>query len=149
MNTESDIDTSGFYIFYQNDCFGSFVIDTLKGITHCLLIEASSVQQAYDRAIEIGLYFGGVSKGIDSNSCGDRWAFEPFDNSFVKSVEEWQDLLIQDMTTLSYKLRSEHVYSVHFLDGTIQKFIVQSTEKKGTKSSRLKSKDRFAIQYLN
>ncbi len=63
-----------FYRFRQNNSGGSFKIDKKKGIGTNVFIEASSYEDANERAEEIGLYFYGCDKGVDCNCCGDRWS---------------------------------------------------------------------------
>ena len=61
-----------FYTFNQNNSGGDFVYR--KGsISHYVIIEADSASEATDRALDIGLYFNGVDKGMDCPCCGDRW----------------------------------------------------------------------------
>jgi hypothetical protein len=60
-----------FYHFSQNNSGGSFVLDEVSGITHHVIIEACSVDDANKRAEAIGLYFNGWG---DCNCCGNRWS---------------------------------------------------------------------------
>lgn len=62
-----------FYTFNQNNSGGSFDFDETAGITHYVIVEAESVDDALDRASAIGLYFDGCSTGRDCSCCGDRW----------------------------------------------------------------------------
>lgn len=62
-----------FYEFDQNNSGGFFDFDESAGITHWVIVEADSLQDAIDRAEDIGVYFDGCSKGIDCSCCGDRW----------------------------------------------------------------------------
>lgn len=56
-----------FYQFRQNNSGGSF-----DGFVN-IIIEASTPGEANEIAPEYGIYFNGVSKGIDCDCCGDRW----------------------------------------------------------------------------
>lgn len=62
-----------FFTFNQNNSGGSFHLDKDEGISQYVIIEADSARQANSIAMEIGLYFDGVSKGHDCECCGDRW----------------------------------------------------------------------------
>ena len=61
-----------FYTYSQNNSFGTFEIN--DDVTHYVIIEADSVEDANRRAEGVGLYFDGCSKGIDCPCCGDRWS---------------------------------------------------------------------------
>ena len=60
-----------FYKFRQSNSGGMFVVD--DKVCHILIIEADNVDEAINCAFELGVYFDGVSKGIDCPCCGDRW----------------------------------------------------------------------------
>jgi hypothetical protein len=61
-----------FYTFNQNNSGGEFLID--NRVSHIVIIEADSAEQANDRAmLWAGIYFNGCLKGIDCDCCGDRW----------------------------------------------------------------------------
>jgi len=62
---------SKFYTYDQNNSGGRFHID--DNVCEYVIIEAKSPEHANDRAKQIGIYFDGVSKGIDCGCCGDRW----------------------------------------------------------------------------
>lgn len=64
---------SSWYLFYQNNSGGAFEIDDEAGIGPRVWIEADSPAHANERAMEIGVYFDGVYKGVDCPCCGDRW----------------------------------------------------------------------------
>jgi len=70
-------DEMAYWTFTQNNSGGSFDYDEDRGITHFVIIEADSRDEAISRAEEIGIYFDGCDKGIDCCCCGDRW-HEPF-----------------------------------------------------------------------
>lgn len=64
---------TAFWTFDQNNSGGRFVFDKKRGITHYVIIEAESVEDANNIARDIGLYYNGVANGIDCGCCGDRW----------------------------------------------------------------------------
>jgi hypothetical protein len=59
-----------FYCFRQNNSGGSFVVDEDSGLTHFVIIEAGSADEANSKAEDIGIYFDGE---YDCPCCGDRW----------------------------------------------------------------------------
>lgn len=61
------------YCYSQNNSFGEF-----KGEYTRIFIEAENIEKADSAAqIYFGVYFGGVSMGIDCPCCGDRW-YSPY-----------------------------------------------------------------------
>lgn len=64
----------GFHEFNQNNSGGDFLFDEDRGISHLVIVEADSVEEANRRAEGIGLYFDGCSTGQDCPCCGDRWS---------------------------------------------------------------------------
>lgn len=58
--------------FDQNNSGGSFHVD--KKICYRLYLQASDYGSARTKALELGVYFDGVSNGIDCSCCGDRWS---------------------------------------------------------------------------
>ena len=65
------------YEFLQNNSGGSFENDPKAGIGFTVWVEARNPDEASARAQDIGLYFDGVSDGVDCGCCGDRWS-EPW-----------------------------------------------------------------------
>lgn len=64
------VKTPLFYTYNQNNSGGSFSLDEVAGITHYVIVEAYSADDANERAENIGLYFDGDG---DCPCCGDRW----------------------------------------------------------------------------
>lgn len=64
-----------FYCYYQNNSGGSFVVN--DRLAPYVIIEANSYDESTSIAERIGIYFDGVSKGIDCDCCGDRWYRTP------------------------------------------------------------------------
>lgn len=62
-----------YYHFSQNNSGGEFDFDESKGITRHVVIEAENASEANQIALRIGMYWNGVSEGIDCSCCGDRW----------------------------------------------------------------------------
>ena len=56
-----------FYTYRQNNSGGSFI-----GAMN-VIVEADSAKEADEIAQENGVYFNGVSLGMDCGCCGDRW----------------------------------------------------------------------------
>jgi hypothetical protein len=59
------------FTFIQNNSGGSFHND--DRVSHYVVIEASSGDEANTRAESIGIYFNGCASGYDCDCCGDRW----------------------------------------------------------------------------
>ncbi len=65
--------------FRQNNSGGAFVEDEDNGLGPHVWIEAHHADHANERAEKIGIYFDGVSEGVDCDCCGDRWS-RTYDN---------------------------------------------------------------------
>ena len=74
--------TGGFYIDIEAICPPSQI--SLVG--HDVYIEAENAGEANKLAEENGIYFDGVSKGIDCSCCGDRWF-----RAIYPEIEEEED----------------------------------------------------------
>ena len=86
-----------FYKFSQNNSGGRFYLDDKTGIGVYMFIEATNANMANYLAIELGLYFNGVSDGSDCDCCGDRWYHADESDAFsfdeaVKYVKKYSDL---------------------------------------------------------
>lgn len=57
--------------FNQNNSGGSFIID--DNVTHRVIIEANSEEEAIEIGDSLGMYWNGCEKGYDCSCCGDRW----------------------------------------------------------------------------
>lgn len=67
-----------FWTYNQNNSGGSFDYNLKAGISHLVIIEADSAEEADDRARDIGLYFWDYATTTmdeygDCPCCGDRW----------------------------------------------------------------------------
>lgn len=109
-----------FWTFSQNNSGGSFDYQPNDGITHYVIVEATSLIHALSRAGDIGLYFNGCDSGMDCSCCGDRWS-EPWDDAgkpepmvYDKPAAEyshkkgWGDM---------YSLFEKGEVCVHYVDG--------------------------------
>lgn len=63
-----------FFTYNQNNSGGHFTFEPDKGISHFVIIEANSADEADRLAEEKGLYFNGCREGRDCSCCGDRWS---------------------------------------------------------------------------
>lgn len=107
-----------FYTYDQNNSGGGFVTNPAKGISHFVIVEADSADDANEKAEALGLYFDGVEDGYDCECCGDRWhrcghhasteSPEIFGKHPSKHVEE-------------FIKGGPHTF-VHYLDGRIESF---------------------------
>jgi len=74
--------------YRQNNSGGSFV--TNEDVSIYVLIQAEGREDANRKAEEVGIYFDGVSDGLDCDCCGDRWS-EPWDELEAFSVYSWKN----------------------------------------------------------
>ena len=90
-----------FYTYTQNNSGGKWDYDEKRGITHHVIIEADSTDDADKKAEQIGLYFDGAG---DCPCCGDRW-----DNAY-----SWNE---NDVPTLySTPIGEEYVGTVFWME---------------------------------
>lgn len=104
-----------FWEFDQNNSGGRFDIRDDAGIGPRVWIEATSRDDAVARALAIGLYFDGVSNGVDCECCGDRW-HEPWRDEGRESPE------IKKQWDFNWH---DTVY-VHHYDGSIERVKVSA-----------------------
>lgn len=101
-----------FYHFSQNNSGGVYALTETLG--HDLYVEASSPEQANERAESLGIYFGGVASRADCACCGDRWT----------PAESWTHTLA-NMPAAFHKpawMYPEGRYAVaHFQDGSFRR----------------------------
>jgi len=71
------------YTFHQNNSGGKFIGP------HEVTVQAASAEEANQLAKLQGVYFYGISKGIDCACCGNRW--EP-----VHQWDAWNPALGED-----------------------------------------------------
>lgn len=62
---------SNFWEFTQNNSGGSFDVDS--SLTHRVVVEAASEEEAIRIGENLGIYFNGCDEGMDCPCCGDRW----------------------------------------------------------------------------
>ena len=64
-----------FYLFTQNSSGGFFnkIEKGFGGQVYHLVVEADDAEHANERAQELGIYFDGISAGLDCECCGNRW----------------------------------------------------------------------------
>lgn len=110
-----------FWHFNQNNSGGSFVQDHKSGLSHHVIIEAESEQQANEIAQTKGIYFNGCASGDDCSCCGDRW-YEAYGNGDEVPTIYSQPICL---TTNTYKsdygswMEDGIEAYVHFFDGRI------------------------------
>lgn len=103
-----------FYEFRQNNSGGSFDRNNL--VDSSVIIEAESIEEAINISKDIGIYFDGVSKGVDCNCCGDRW-HEPWEETEVPS-HYGTELLMSNISLV--KRPNEHTVVIHYSDGRVR-----------------------------
>lgn len=115
---------SKFWHFNQNNSGGSFSFNKKAGITHHVIIEAKTADEASARAQDIGIYYDGVREGMDCGCCGDRWS-EPYGDGddaplvYGKPFAEWDAPIVIDdkQFPTSRWMEEGHEVCVHYLDG--------------------------------
>lgn len=110
-----DNNTLGFYAFCQNNSGGYF--ETSANVAHTVYIEAENWEHANTRAEEIGIYFDGVSAGLDCRCCGDRW-YDMWRTDtpihLVNTIEEHARERVGGMFSKEAR--------VHYLNGEVKSF---------------------------
>jgi len=106
-----------FYTFNQNNSGGSFDFDKNSGITHYVIIEAASKDDAIAKAERIGLYWDGCETGQDCDCCGDRWSTycDEYDSPAIYGVPV-EDAILEKDSLLWMKPNPEAC--IHYADGT-------------------------------
>lgn len=110
-----------FYTFSQNNSGGSFSYSKESGVTRYVIIEAVDVDDAVNRAENIGLYFNGVEDGSDCPCCGDRWSRPWSDESTDEPLLYGHHPSEHQAKGASYRFfkADEFEVAVHCLDGRI------------------------------
>lgn len=111
-----------FFEFSQNNSGGSFDYDDKSGIGETVIIEASDVDDACDRAERIGIYFNGVESGADCDCCGDRWSRpygngDPVPSKYGQPIGDW----LTENKGFGFGLRDNERIYIHFMNGSFVK----------------------------
>ena len=109
-----------FYTFNQNNSGGRFTYDESKGLTHVVIVEASSAQHAKERGEEIGLYWDGVQNGMDCNTCGDRWSYCYMDDDDGKQQPEVYGKPAYDFNDWFFSGFPKGSVAIHYLSGVVE-----------------------------
>ena len=105
-----------FFEYRQNNSGGDFDFDEKSGITHQVVIEASSLEEANQKAANIGIYFNGCDSGIDCSCCGDRWS-EPWDETGTEAAQA-AGKPVAEATGFQWMQDGKEI-AVHYADGRI------------------------------
>ncbi|KPC90777.1 hypothetical protein ADL27_32370 [Streptomyces sp. NRRL F-6602] len=107
-----------YFTFSQNNSGGGFDYDESQGISHFVIVEAFSADEAIERAKEIGLYFDGEG---DCPCCGNRWS-DWLDDEDGTDEPTIYGSPIDDYFShpLSMKWIDGYEAFVHYLDGRIE-----------------------------
>lgn len=116
-----------FYEYSQNNSGGSFDYDEDDGISHYVIVEATSGAEADRLAQRIGLYFDGSS---DCSCCGNRWSEQWGDHSQYEKGELHAHIADIMTSRWSHKWMEEGQAEifVHYLDGTVIGFWIGAHE---------------------
>jgi hypothetical protein len=99
-----------FYTYRQNNSGGDFCFEPQAGISHYVIIEADSPENADKLAEGIGLYFDGCYTGRDCPCCGDRWSTQWEEGTVVPQVYSQEVFASND--------DNANVY-IHYKDGRV------------------------------
>lgn len=109
-----------FFEYSQNNSGGGFDTDHDGGLSHYVIIEADSAEEANRKAGDIGLYFDGEG---DCPCCGNRWypAWDGSDGDVVPSHygTPIQDVAFGEGPNRKWIKDGPEAY-VHFKDGKVQ-----------------------------
>ena len=111
-----------FWEFNQNNSGGSFDFDEKAGITHMVIVEARTADEASARAQDIGIYFDGVCGGRDCGCCGDRW-YEPYGEGDAEPMYYGKPL--SEAEAWQAWMPDGKEICVHYLDGRREWFGVK------------------------
>ena len=105
-----------FYHFSQNNSGGSFVFDERQGLTHHVIIEAHSADEANSRGEALGMYFDGEG---DCPCCGDRWyPVSESDGDEVASM--YGEPVAHGLKDSFHWMADGREVAVHYADGRIE-----------------------------
>lgn len=119
------------YEFTQNNSGGYFDVD--DQVCHRVYIEAEDIEEACDKAYELGVYFDGVEKGLDCGCCRDRWS-SPWgeltfpeknykDNSNLENIVDYVQYISNEYSSTYPAAR------IYYANGEVKE-IISSTFKK-------------------
>lgn len=115
-----------FYEFSQNNSGGVFDVDTERGISHFVIVEADSIEEANEKAERIGLYFDS-SRANDCSCCGSRW-HELGDWDDPDTVPSYYGKPISESPWINAETSNKWIIEevpegyVHYKDGRVEGF---------------------------
>lgn len=123
-----------FYLFSQNNSGGDWDLSH-QNLGIYTYIEANSEEEAISRAEEAGMYFDGVSKGVDCDCCGDRWKREcekikPKTNYFDDSYKDALERIVLELAERDLGVGQKS--TVVYLDGQVTTYTCKSIFKADT-----------------
>jgi hypothetical protein len=107
-----------FFMYSQNNSGGNFIVN--DEVTHFMIFEAHSPEEADVLAEKHGVYFDGCDSGIDCSCCGDRWSRswdggEDKPNLYGKPIEEYDGPFLPT---------DKPFCRVSYLDGSVDEYFV-------------------------
>lgn len=99
-----------FFEFSQNNTGGSFDVD--DKLTHRVLIEADTAEEATAKAEELGMYWDGVENGMDCECCGDRW-YRPWSDDGKVFPYRYGSMTRPEAESVAEKYNAEVVDTLH------------------------------------
>ncbi len=104
-----------FWTFEQNNSGGYFVVDDKNGVCECVVVEAQTPDEAWNRLKEIGDKVDGFWRSC--NCCGERWS-SWLDEEDGKDVPMLYNVPLDE----AEKCMFQDSAFVHYLDGTVKEF---------------------------
>ena len=116
-----------FYTFSQNNSGGSFIVDDNVG--YLVIIEATSVGNAIERAEAVGLYFDGDG---DCPCCGNRWSSWMDDSDGTDEPSHYGKPITPESVSGKDGLGSYFCDSVriHYMDGRVVRYDRDPSDKR-------------------
>ena len=107
-----------YFTFEQNNSGGDFIVDS--DLSHYVIVEANSPEEANKAAYDIGLYFRGIDNGIDCPCCGDRWFEKWSDDKGTDEPEVWGSTDLQEKANTAILVNgNEPVIHVYHMSGDV------------------------------
>lgn len=121
-HARADVSTgSRFFRYHQSNPGGHTIRERYTGIWDNVIVEATDAEHANRRALGIGIYFDGVSRGLDCDCCGNRWhpQWDDAEGDEVPSVYD-ESVMVLDNSHASY---AHPAGFVHYMDDSVLPFV--------------------------
>ena len=118
---------SKFFQFDQSNSGGSFITD--DKVCHRLFIEADSVEEAIEKAENLGCYRNGVENEMDCPCCSDRWSL-PWNDDGQSYPMEYGSIVFNSVEEHAQHLANDFGWTspdsrIFYADGTVREVFTQ------------------------